>query len=93
MTILPAGTHNQLPFSRFLSIHAAYGPSFSADSQRLAFLSNITGAPQAWVMPASGGWPNLLTFETNRVVSVACSPVDDGLIFGRDIGGNENVQL
>lgn len=82
-----------LPFSKFLSIQSAFGPSFSADGRRVAFLSNITGVPQAWVMPNGGGWPNLLTFEKDRVVSFACSPVDDSLIFGRDIGGDENVQL
>ena len=32
-----------IPLSRFLSIQSAYGPTFSPDSRRLAFLSNITG--------------------------------------------------
>jgi len=49
--------------------------------------------PQAWVMPAAGGWPNQVTFEKDRVQSVAWSPVDDSLIFERDIGGDENSQL
>ena len=82
-----------LPFSRFLSIQTAYGPSFSADGQRLAFLSNLTGVPQAWVMPAAGGWPSPLTFGQDRVGNVAWSPVDEALIFARDAGGNENSQL
>ncbi len=85
--------NSHLPFSRFLSIQASYGPSFSPDGQRLAFLSNITGVPQAWVMPAHGGWPNPLTFENERVGTVAWSPVEDALVFARDIGGNENAQL
>jgi dipeptidyl aminopeptidase/acylaminoacyl peptidase len=86
-------TNYQLPLSRFLSIQAAYGPSFSGDGKRLAFLSNITGVPQAWAMDAIGGWPSQLTFEKDRVVSVSWSPVAEGLIFARDIGGNENTQL
>src|SRR5579859_1658134 len=91
-TQLPIANY-QLPLSRFLSIQATYGPSFSPDGRRLAFLSNITGVPQAWTMEADGGWPSQLTFEKDRVVLVSWSPVADVLIFGRDIDGNENTQL
>jgi len=86
-------TNYQLPLSRFLSIQATYGPSFSAGGQRLAFISNITGVPQAWTMDAGGGWPSQLTFDNDRVATVAWSHVADELIFARDICGNENTQL
>lgn len=86
-------TNDPLAVSRFFSIQAAFGPTFSPDGRRLAFLSNITGLPQAWVMDAAGGWPDPLTFERDRVVSISWSPANDALIFGRDSGGNENTQL
>jgi len=82
-----------VPFSRFLSIQLAYGPSFAPDGRRLAFLSTMTGVPQAWVMATEGGWPSPLTFENDRVANVTWSPADEALIFARDIGGNENTQL
>lgn len=44
-------------------------------------------------MDSQGGWPDQLTFDNNRVASIAWSPVDDALIFARDVGGNENTQL
>ncbi len=82
-----------IPFQRYLSVRSSYAPYFSADGQRLAFLSNLTGVPQAWTMPVQGGWPDQLTFGQDRVQSVWYSPVDDRLIFARDFGGNENAQL
>jgi dipeptidyl aminopeptidase/acylaminoacyl peptidase len=83
----------EIPLARFLSVQSSYGPSFSPDGQRLAFLSNITGLPQVWTMPAQGGWPTPVTFDNNRVTSLAWSPVDEAIIFARDSGGSENMQL
>jgi Tol biopolymer transport system component len=80
-----------IPFTQYLNVRKAYGPSFSPDGKRLAFLTNITGIPQAWVVNSEGGWPNQLTFHTERVSQVAYSPAADQLIFLRDIGGNENA--
>jgi dipeptidyl aminopeptidase/acylaminoacyl peptidase len=81
------------PLAKYLNIRSAYQPSFSSDGQRLAFLTNITGIPQVWAMEAGGGWPDQLTFGTDRVTRVDFSPKQDRLIFARDVGGNENTQL
>jgi dipeptidyl aminopeptidase/acylaminoacyl peptidase len=82
-----------VPFSQYLNIRYAYGPSFSPDGRRVAFLTNITGVPQAWTVDVQGGWPEQLTFHTERVSQAQFSPVADQLVFLRDIGGNENAQL
>lgn len=88
------------PFSRYMNIQAAYGPSFCSDGAHVAFLSDITGVPQVWRVrlptPTSGPlWPDRITFETDRVIGVMCSPLsgDDRLIYARDTGGNERAQL
>ncbi len=83
----------EIPFTQYLNVRKAYGPSFSPDGRRLAFLTNITGIPQAWVVNSEGGWPDQLTFHTERVSQVTFSPASDQLIFLRDIGGNENAQI
>jgi len=85
--------NSDVPFSRLLSIQSAYGPTFSSDGRRLAFISNLSGVPQAYVMDTSGGWPEPVTFERDRVGSLSWSPVEAALIFGRDVGGGENDQL
>ncbi|MGH2461456.1 MAG: alpha/beta fold hydrolase [Chloroflexota bacterium] len=80
-------------YDRFLNARRGYGPSFSADGTRVAFISDLTGVPQAWEMPTGGGWPGQITFTRDRVGLVAFSPAADRLIVGTDVGGNENVQL
>ena len=82
-----------IPFTQYLNIRKAYGPSFSPDGNRLAFITNITGIPQAWTVNVDGGWPDQITFHSERVSEVRFSPTSDQLIFSRDIGGNENAQL
>lgn len=86
--------------AQYLNVRQAYAPSIAADGQQLAFLANITDMPQVWqttLTPDSAiiGWPDQLTFGTDRVLGVRRSPLpgDDRLIFARDIGGNENAQL
>ncbi len=80
-------------FARYLNIRAAYGASFSPTGERLAFLTDITGVPQVWAIDRAGGWPDQLTFYTERVTFVSYSPVHDHMIFGMDAGGNERQQL
>ncbi len=80
-------------FDRFLNARRCYGPSFSPDSSRVAFISDISGIPQAWVIPARGGWPDQVTFTGDRVGLVAFSPRSSRMIVGTDVGGDENIQL
>jgi dipeptidyl aminopeptidase/acylaminoacyl peptidase len=80
-------------FARYLKIRAAYGATWSPDGRRIAFLTDITGVPQAWEVPVGGGWPEQLTFHDERVSGVRYSPKENRLIFSMDIGGNERSQL
>ncbi|HSG44780.1 MAG TPA: S9 family peptidase [Anaerolineales bacterium] len=80
-------------FSQYLNIRKAYSPSFSPDGKKVSFLTDITGVPQAWVVDIEGGWPDQLTFETERVSEAVFSPTNDYLVFSRDVGGNENAQI
>lgn len=78
---------------RYLNIRSAGSPAFSAQGDRVAFLTNITGTPQVWMVNAAGGWPEQLTYYTDRVDFVSWSPDGTGLIFGKARGGDENSQL
>ena len=40
-----------ISIDRFLNIRAAGGPSFSPDGRHVAFLTNITGLAQVWLVP------------------------------------------
>jgi dipeptidyl aminopeptidase/acylaminoacyl peptidase len=83
-------------FARYLKIRGAWGASWSPDGRRLAFLTEITGVPQVWEVPAEGAspaWPEQLTFYEERISSVEYSPTEEKILFGMDVGGNERTQL
>jgi dipeptidyl aminopeptidase/acylaminoacyl peptidase len=85
-------------FARYLKIRSAWGPTWSPDGRRLAFLTEITGVPQVWEVPSGSpagfaAWPEQLTFHEERVSGAEYSPVEERLLYGMDVGGNERAQL
>ncbi|HEY0322754.1 MAG TPA: S9 family peptidase [Pyrinomonadaceae bacterium] len=88
-----AQVRERFGIERYLNIRAAGSPTFSANGDRVAFLTNITGTPQVWMVGAGGGWPDQLTYYTDRVDFVQWSPDGTGLVFGKARGGDENSQL
>ncbi len=79
--------------AQYLQARAANGASFSPDGETIAFLTDITGVPQVWTVPAAGGWPHQRTFSAERVAGVQYAPQGDRLLFQMDTGGDERVQL
>jgi len=86
-------TNERYTIDRYLYIRSAGSPSFSADGERIAFLTNITGTPQVWMVNSTGGWPNQMTFYEDSVGFMSWSPDGSGIIFGKSRGGDENAQL
>lgn len=74
-------------------IGSATSPSFSPDGKRLAFVSNLSGLPQIWVIDAAGGYPEAVTALEDPVGSVAWSPDGASLAFTLAPGGGMNQQL
>ena len=58
--------------ARMARVGRASSPTFSPDGRRLAFISDITGIPQIWIVPAEGGWPTLVTADRS-CCSSCCS--------------------
>lgn len=78
---------------RYLNIRSAGSPNLSPNADRIAFLTNITGTPQVWMISAQGGWPEQMTFYADGVSVVRWSPDGTGLVFAKARGGDENAQL
>ncbi|HKZ81703.1 MAG TPA: S9 family peptidase [Pyrinomonadaceae bacterium] len=85
---------HELPgIERYLNIRAATGPALAPQGDRTAFLTNITGTAQVWMINATGGWPEQTTFYPDRIDFISWAPDGSGLVFAKSIGGDENAQL
>jgi dipeptidyl aminopeptidase/acylaminoacyl peptidase len=78
---------------QYLNIRSAGSPSFSPDGRQLAYLTNVTGTQQVWVIGLPSGMPRQLTDYDDNVSFVRWLGDGSGIIFGKAIGGNENTQF
>ncbi|NNM83959.1 S9 family peptidase [Candidatus Parcubacteria bacterium] len=77
----------------FLKVKFAGGASFSPDGKWVAYLSDVTGTPQIFLIPTEGGMPEQLTDFEDPVSFVRFSPTEKMLLFGKAEGGNERTQF
>ncbi len=68
-------------------------PSFSADGKTLAFVADISGAPQVWTVPATGGWPKQLTAFEDTIAGARWAPKGDWMAVSAAPGGGMNSQV
>jgi dipeptidyl aminopeptidase/acylaminoacyl peptidase len=66
---------------------------WSPDGKQVAFITNISGRSNLWVVPAAGGWPLQLTVSDQRQVSVTWSPNGRWIAYASDYDGNEQWDL
>jgi len=78
---------------QYLNIKSASGPTFSPDAKHLAYLTNVTGTTQVWVIDLPDGKPRQLTNYDDNVSFVRWLGDGSGLIFGKAKGGDENTQF
>lgn len=98
---LPATTWRPLEgpaMERLLNLHRAHTPSLSSDGRNVVFLSDAPGVAQPFVAAvgaqpvAEAQWRRLATID-DRVHFAQYAPGGRTLLFGRDFGGDENVQF
>ncbi len=79
--------------TRMARVGRASSPTFSPDGKQLAFIADLSGTPQVWVAPTSGGFPRMVTAGTDPVTFVRWSPRGDELAFTLAPGGGMNTQI
>jgi dipeptidyl aminopeptidase/acylaminoacyl peptidase len=78
---------------QYLNIKSAGSPSFSPDAKSIAYLTNVSGTSQVWVIDLPSGVPRQLTNYDDNVGFVRWLSDGSGLIFGKARGGDENTQF
>ena len=79
--------------SLMAKIGSAGSPAFSPDGKRIAYVSNLGGLPQVWVVDAAGGYPEQVTGFDDPVGFVTWSPGGAWLAFTLAPGGGMNEQV
>ncbi|HXG84208.1 MAG TPA: S9 family peptidase, partial [Pyrinomonadaceae bacterium] len=68
-------------------------PNLSPDGKRLAYLTNVSGTSQIWMIDLPNGAPKQITSYDDNVGFVRYSPRGNGIVFGKARGGDENTQF
>jgi dipeptidyl aminopeptidase/acylaminoacyl peptidase len=78
---------------RLARVGRVSSPTFSPDGRNVALVSDLSGVPQVWIVPAGGGWPRAVTLGNDPVESVTWSPGGDWLAISVAPGGGFNSQI
>jgi dipeptidyl aminopeptidase/acylaminoacyl peptidase len=74
---------------RLLMTRAIRDSAWSPDGKQVAFISNISGRLNLWLVAVGGGWPTQLTVSDQRQTSPAWSPNAKWIAYASDKNGNE----
>lgn len=72
--------------------NSASAAQYSPDGKQIAYITTLTGSPQAWIIPAQGGEPRQVTTGSDPVSGLRWSP-DGKLAYAVSPGGGYNAQL
>jgi dipeptidyl aminopeptidase/acylaminoacyl peptidase len=63
--------------------------TWSPDGKTVAFITNVSGRNNLWMVPAEGGWPTQLTISNQRQTQPAWSPDGKWIAYISDNDGDE----
>ena len=67
--------------------------TWSPDGKQVAFISNISGRNNLWLVPAAGGWPTQLTISDQRQAQPVWSPDGTWIAYTSDHDGDEQWDI
>jgi dipeptidyl aminopeptidase/acylaminoacyl peptidase len=67
--------------------------TWSPDDKQVAFVTNISGRYNIWLVPSQSGWPTQLTVSNQRQINIAWSPKGRWIAYNSDYDGNEQWDL
>lgn len=82
-----------LSMEKLFMSHSIGDSAWSPDGKQVAFISNMSGRRNIWLVPAQSGWPIQLTVSNERQTSPVWSPQGRWIAYASDYGGNEQYDL
>ncbi len=82
-----------LSLERLYMTRAIGGTAWSPDGKTIAFISNISGRNNLWLVPTEGGWPLQLTISDQRQTAPAWSPDGKWIAYQSDYDGDEQWDI
>ena len=82
-----------LSVERLYMTRSVGASAWSPDGKTIAFVSNISGRNNIWLVPAAGGWPTQLTVSDQRQTSPAWSPDGKWIAYMSDYDGDEQWDI
>jgi dipeptidyl aminopeptidase/acylaminoacyl peptidase len=88
-----AQVEKSLSIEKLYMTRSVGGTTWSPDGKTIAFVSNMSGRNNLWLVPAEGGWPMQLTISDQRQSSPAWSPDGKWIAFQSDYDGDEQWDI
>jgi dipeptidyl aminopeptidase/acylaminoacyl peptidase len=82
-----------LSVERLFMTRSVGAAAWAPDSKTIAFVSNISGRNNIWLVPTEGGWPTQLTVSDQRQTSPAWSPDGKWIAYISDYDGDEQWDI
>ena len=88
-----AQVEKSLSIEKLYMTRAIGATAWSPDGKTIAFISNISGRNNLWLVPVEGGWPTQLTVSDQRQTAPAWAPDGKWIAYMSDYDGDEQWDI
>src|SRR5215469_1421871 len=88
-----AQVEKNLTIEKLYMTRAVGGTTWSPDGKMVAFISNMSGRNNLWLVSAEGGWPTQLTISNQRQAHPTWSPDGKWIAYQSDYDGDEQWDI